>query len=154
MDCAQPLKKHWPITIDEFFMKTFYKTGDHIAYFLLHRFEPETTEMGEAIEMMETCGLSDSMIDKFDNYGAEYIAGYQNSTGINTKKYWANIKLLVDEYNKLKRGNKTSYLVSSYFGFIIAEVQKQADYYGEIYPDVFSLSSNAVKQAMKIIKDK
>jgi hypothetical protein len=110
--------------------------------------------MGKAIEMMENCGLSDSMIDKFDNYGAEYIAGYKNSTGINTKKYWLNIKLLVDEYNKLKRGNKTSYLISSYFDFILVEVQKLADYYGEIYPDVFSLSSNAVKQAMKIIKDK
>jgi len=154
MDCAQMLKENWPVKIDEFFMKSFYKTGDHIAYFLLHYFVPETTEMGEAFKIMENCGLSNYMIDDLNGYGKKYIAGYVNSTGANNKKYWQNITELVKEYYKLKNANKTSYSIASYFSFILEEVQKQADYRGELYPDIFLLGSNSVKQAMKIIKDK
>jgi hypothetical protein len=135
-------------------MKTFYRTGDHIAYFLLHRFEPETTEMGEAIALMENCGLPDSVIDRFNDFGNAHVAGYSNSIGVNTKKYWLNIKTLISEFHTLKKAGKTSYSIWSYFDFILEEVQKQATYYGEVYPDAFSLSANTVRQAMKIIKDK
>jgi hypothetical protein len=153
-DCAQMLKDNWPVYIDEFFMKKFYNSGDQVAYFLLHRYRPETIEMGEAIKIMENCGLPYDMIKSLDNYGAKYIVGYVNSTGTNTKKYWQNITKLVKAYCELREADKTSYGISSYFGFILEEVQKQADYCGELYPDIFSLASNTIKQVMRIIKDK
>jgi hypothetical protein len=156
MDCAQSLKKSWPIKIDDFFMTEFFKSRDHIAYFLLFRFESETTEMAEALEIANNCGLSDFLFDKFDKFGVDNVEKYcaDNSTGITEKKYWKNIKILVDEFHKLKNTNKTSYSMDSYFDFILTEVQGQVDYYGKVYPSVFDLTSSAIRQAMKIIKDK
>jgi hypothetical protein len=153
MDCIQQLKKHWPVTIDEFFMKVFFRKEDKVAYFLLFYFETETIAIKETAKIINDLDLTNARIDMLEAYGAKNIEGYGTSDE-SYKKYWAYIKVLVDEYNKLKKENKTSYSIGSYFDFIFEEIQKKVDYYGKVYPVVFSLTSNAIRQAMKIIKDK
>jgi hypothetical protein len=154
MDCAQPLKKHWPVRIDEFFTKIYYEKDDRVAYFLLFYFKTETLSVNKIDNIINSLSLSNKRIDMLDAYGAKNIESYGAPNEQNTERYWTNIRLLVDEYNKLKKENKTSYSIGSYFDFILAEVQKQVDYFGKVYPVTFSLTSKAVAQAMKIIKDK
>jgi len=151
MDCPQGLKNNWAVNIDEFFLKYFYKTDDHVAYFLLYKSKPVTTAFGEAMKICNNVNLSDYQKVRLDDFAAKRVYKYDEDDS-SFKKFWENIKILVDEFDYLKEKYYTSYFKDSFIDYIFEEVEKiNHDW---IYPNTFKLSSMAMTKVMKIIKDK